>query len=169
MLVVISFATARIQGITISWGVPAPWLFFTGGCLGAAYVTSALILVPRLGTAATMAFVVAGQLLAGMVIDPDRLSGHAVPRDLARPHRGRRTAACWRADDPHLLMRVDLFDFDLPQENIALRPAEPRDAARMLVVRPGEALEDRGVRDLPSLLSRAISSSSTTPRSFPPN
>ncbi len=69
VLVVISFATARIQGITISWGVPAPWLFFTGGCLGDAYVTSALILVPRLGTAATMAFVVAGQLLAGMVID----------------------------------------------------------------------------------------------------
>lgn len=50
-------------------------------------------------------------------------------------------------------MRVDLFDFDLPQESIALRPAEPRDAARMLVVRPGEALEDRGVRDLPSLLA----------------
>lgn len=49
-------------------------------------------------------------------------------------------------------MRVDLFDFDLPQENIALRPAEPRDAARMLIVRPGEALEDRGVRDLPALL-----------------
>ena len=35
-------------------------------------------------------------------------------------------------------MRVDLFDFDLPEERIALRPASPRDAARMLVVRPGE-------------------------------
>ena len=50
-------------------------------------------------------------------------------------------------------MRVDLFDFELPQERIALRPAEPRDAARLLVVRPGEGLEDRGVRDLPSLLA----------------
>ncbi|MBE7201166.1 MAG: S-adenosylmethionine:tRNA ribosyltransferase-isomerase, partial [Parafilimonas terrae] len=36
-------------------------------------------------------------------------------------------------------MRVDLFDFDLPETSIALRPAEPRDAGRMLIVRPGEA------------------------------
>ncbi|MBH0239761.1 tRNA preQ1(34) S-adenosylmethionine ribosyltransferase-isomerase QueA [Methylobrevis albus] len=49
-------------------------------------------------------------------------------------------------------MRVDIFDFDLPPERIALRPARPRDAARMLVVRPGEALSDRGVRDLPDEL-----------------
>ncbi|MER9449301.1 tRNA preQ1(34) S-adenosylmethionine ribosyltransferase-isomerase QueA [Mesorhizobium sp. M0254] len=49
-------------------------------------------------------------------------------------------------------MRVDLFDFDLPEERIALRPAEPRDSARMLVVRPGEDFADRAVRDLPSLL-----------------
>jgi S-adenosylmethionine:tRNA ribosyltransferase-isomerase len=51
-------------------------------------------------------------------------------------------------------MRVDLFDFELPPERIALRPARPRDAARMLVV-PGEgAFLDRGVRDLPGLLRR---------------
>jgi S-adenosylmethionine:tRNA ribosyltransferase-isomerase len=51
-------------------------------------------------------------------------------------------------------MRTDLFDFELPPERIALRPAAPRDAARLLVVRPGQAseLEDRGVRDLPDLL-----------------
>lgn len=49
-------------------------------------------------------------------------------------------------------MKVDLFDFDLPEERIALRPAEPRDAARLLVVRPGEGLADKVVRDLPSLL-----------------
>ena len=50
-------------------------------------------------------------------------------------------------------MRVDLFDFELPPERIALRPVRPRDAARMLVVRGQEApLEDRGVRDLPNLL-----------------
>ena len=34
-------------------------------------------------------------------------------------------------------MNVDLFDFDLPEDRIALRPASPRDAARLLVVRPG--------------------------------
>ncbi len=51
-------------------------------------------------------------------------------------------------------MRVDLFDFDLPEENIALRPVTPREAAKLLVVRPDEeaSYEDRTVGDLPSLL-----------------
>jgi S-adenosylmethionine:tRNA ribosyltransferase-isomerase len=49
-------------------------------------------------------------------------------------------------------MRTDLFDFDLPAGRIALRPASPRDAARMLVVRPGETLRDQGVADLPQWL-----------------
>jgi S-adenosylmethionine:tRNA ribosyltransferase-isomerase len=51
-----------------------------------------------------------------------------------------------------LNMRVDLFDFDLPPENIALRPAVPRDAARMLCVSASGLCEDRSVRDLPGLL-----------------
>jgi S-adenosylmethionine:tRNA ribosyltransferase-isomerase len=51
-------------------------------------------------------------------------------------------------------MKTDLFDFHLPPERIALRPISPRDAARLLVVRPGAAREfdDRGVRELPDLL-----------------
>jgi len=50
-------------------------------------------------------------------------------------------------------MRVDLFDFDLPQERIALRPVRPRDNARMLMVRGQDApFEDCGVLDLPNLL-----------------
>lgn len=51
-------------------------------------------------------------------------------------------------------MRVDLFDFELPTDRIALRPACPREAARMLVVTPGSEpdLTDATVGDLPALL-----------------
>jgi S-adenosylmethionine:tRNA ribosyltransferase-isomerase len=49
-------------------------------------------------------------------------------------------------------MRVDLFDFELPPELIALRPARPRDAARMLVVEGDRQLGDASVRDLPRML-----------------
>jgi S-adenosylmethionine:tRNA ribosyltransferase-isomerase len=49
----------------------------------------------------------------------------------------------------HRAMRTDLFDFELPAENIALRPAQPRDSARMLIVQPDEVLHDRVVADLP--------------------
>ncbi len=49
-------------------------------------------------------------------------------------------------------MRVDLFDFELPTDRIALRPARPRDAARLLYV-PGQGdFTDKGVLDLPDLL-----------------
>ncbi|MGN6589815.1 MAG: S-adenosylmethionine:tRNA ribosyltransferase-isomerase, partial [Sphingomicrobium sp.] len=48
-------------------------------------------------------------------------------------------------------MRVDLFDFELPPERIALRPARPRDSARMLLVQ-GKELADHQVLDLPDLL-----------------
>ncbi|HEV2081124.1 MAG TPA: tRNA preQ1(34) S-adenosylmethionine ribosyltransferase-isomerase QueA [Brevundimonas sp.] len=48
-------------------------------------------------------------------------------------------------------MKTSDFDFDLPEDRIALRPAEPRDSARLLVVRDGD-LEDRVVRDLPDFL-----------------
>jgi S-adenosylmethionine:tRNA ribosyltransferase-isomerase len=48
-------------------------------------------------------------------------------------------------------MKTADFDFDLPDDHIALRPAEPRDSARLLVVREG-GLEDRIIRDLPEFL-----------------
>ena len=50
-------------------------------------------------------------------------------------------------------MNVDLFDFDLPSERIALRPASPRDAARMLVV-DGATMRDGVVGDLPRELRK---------------
>jgi S-adenosylmethionine:tRNA ribosyltransferase-isomerase len=50
-------------------------------------------------------------------------------------------------------MRVDLFDFELPEERIALRLIVPRDAARLLVVSANtNSFEDRSIRDLPDLL-----------------
>ena len=52
-------------------------------------------------------------------------------------------------------LRLDDFDYDLPEDRIALRPANPRDSARLLVVRPGAEteLEDRIVCDLPDILT----------------
>jgi S-adenosylmethionine:tRNA ribosyltransferase-isomerase len=46
-------------------------------------------------------------------------------------------------------MRTDLFDFELPASAIALRPARPRDSAKMLVVQGDATLRDQAVRDLP--------------------
>ncbi|NDA48591.1 MAG: tRNA preQ1(34) S-adenosylmethionine ribosyltransferase-isomerase QueA, partial [Alphaproteobacteria bacterium] len=49
-------------------------------------------------------------------------------------------------------MRVDLFDFELPEDLIALRPAEPREAARLLVIpAQGDCLHQQ-VGDLPNWL-----------------
>ena len=52
-------------------------------------------------------------------------------------------------------MRSELFDYDLPPERIAQTPLEPRDAARLLHVRPDGIREHRGFRELPSLLNPA--------------
>ena len=49
-------------------------------------------------------------------------------------------------------MRVDLFDFELPENLIALHPAKPRDSAKMLVVQADSALRDARVGDLPELI-----------------
>ena len=52
----------------------------------------------------------------------------------------------------HRTMRVDDFDFELPEQLIALRPAAPRDSARLLVVREDGTRDHRSIRDLPQLL-----------------
>src|SRR5882724_1300363 len=53
---------------------------------------------------------------------------------------------------PRTSMRTDLFDFELPAASIALRPASPRDSARMLVVQAGSILRDERISDLPRWL-----------------
>ena len=69
VLGIVSLLIVRLQGISLDWRAPAPWLFIVGGLLGGSYVTITTILAPRIGAAAVMAFAVTGQLLAGMAID----------------------------------------------------------------------------------------------------
>jgi transporter family-2 protein len=78
VLGLITAVAARVQGVSLDpRGAPA-WMFVAGGCLGAVYVTSAVLLVPRLGAAAVMALAVAGQLLAGIALDRIGFLGLAV-------------------------------------------------------------------------------------------
>lgn len=49
-------------------------------------------------------------------------------------------------------MDLSAYDFDLPEDRIALRPAEPQDTARLLVVHGDGRLEDRTMLDLPDFL-----------------
>lgn len=69
VLGVVTTILMRGQGISLDWKAPAPWLFVAGGVLGGSYVTITIILIPRLGAAAVMAFLVSGQLLAGLLLD----------------------------------------------------------------------------------------------------
>ncbi|HEY4200475.1 MAG TPA: DMT family transporter [Devosiaceae bacterium] len=69
VLIVVGLIVLRVQGASIAWLAPAPWLYFAGGCLGTVYVTSSILLTPRIGAAAVMGLSVAGQLLAGIVLD----------------------------------------------------------------------------------------------------
>lgn len=78
VLALISAVVTRSQDIALDWRAPAPWLFVTGGLLGAAYVTISTILIPRIGAAALMAFLVAGQLIASMLLDRIGFLGMAV-------------------------------------------------------------------------------------------
>ena len=75
---VISFAMAHFQGISINFTAPAPWLFVTGGLLGAVFVTSTIVLTPMIGTAAVMGLAITGQLLAGLTLDRVGFLGTAV-------------------------------------------------------------------------------------------
>ncbi|AWC23955.1 MULTISPECIES: DMT family transporter [Aminobacter] len=78
VLGIIAYFTARAQGVSVDWRAPAPWLFVAGGCLGAVYVTSSVLLTPRIGAAALVAFLVTGQLLASVIVDRAGYFGVAV-------------------------------------------------------------------------------------------
>lgn len=78
VLGIVTVAMTRIQGLSLDWKAPAPWLFVIGGILGGFYVTLSTVLIPRIGAAALMAFLVAGQLIAGMLLDRIGFLGFAV-------------------------------------------------------------------------------------------
>jgi transporter family-2 protein len=78
VLAVVTFVTVRAQGVALDWRAPPAWTFAAGGVLGAAYVTISTLLIPRIGAAALMAFLVAGQLIAGMLLDRIGFLGMAV-------------------------------------------------------------------------------------------
>ncbi len=69
ILSILSAAVSQTQNVAIDWRAPPVWTFVAGGMLGSVYVTAAVLLVPRIGAAALMAFAVAGQLLAGILLD----------------------------------------------------------------------------------------------------
>jgi transporter family-2 protein len=75
-LVVVALIIAPPQGL--HWRAPHISLFIVGGLLGAAFVTCNIILAPKLGAAALMAFLVTGQLLAGLILDRIGFLGLAV-------------------------------------------------------------------------------------------
>ena len=75
---IVTAILSQSQGSWPNWKIPAPWLFVVGGLLGGSYVTIAVVLAPRLGAAALMAFVVSGQLLAGLILDRIGVLGLAV-------------------------------------------------------------------------------------------
>jgi len=67
-------ARARLSGAPIS---AIPWYQWTGGLFGAFYIAAAVVLAPRLGAAAMIASIVAGQMVASLVLDTRGWAGFA--------------------------------------------------------------------------------------------
>ena len=90
----VSFAvgTVVLTGVSLAYGhgslrsvTVAPWWQFTGGLLGAFFVTTIIIAVPRIGTTAALAAAIASQLAAGAMFDHfGLLGGRHIPMDLWR-------------------------------------------------------------------------------------
>lgn len=87
LAVLLSFivGTLSIFAYTLAAGIPlsntattlknAPWVAWTGGLIGAFYITSVIFLLPRLGVALTFSLIIAGQMLVTVVIDHFGLLG----------------------------------------------------------------------------------------------
>ena len=56
-------------GVWPQFAAPRPWVYVAGGLLGSFYVTTVILLAPRIGVAAVMGLAIAGQLLAGILLD----------------------------------------------------------------------------------------------------
>ncbi len=69
ILTILTAALTQLGNTEIHWRAPPFWTFVAGGALGAVYVTCAVVLTPRIGVAAVIAFAVAGQILAGLLLD----------------------------------------------------------------------------------------------------
>jgi transporter family-2 protein len=78
VLALIAVVAVQVADVELDWRAPPPWMFAAGGCLGAVYVTAAILLTPRIGAASVMALAVAGQLLAGLLLDRIGFLGMAV-------------------------------------------------------------------------------------------
>lgn len=69
VLVALSWGVARWQGTTIPWHAPPFWMLVGGGLLGATFVTFVILITNKLGTGTMVALIVAGQLIAGLLLD----------------------------------------------------------------------------------------------------
>lgn len=78
ILIIIAAFTARMTGTMPAFHIPPMWYFIAGGLLGCAYVTTSILLTPKIGAAAVMGLAVAGQLLAGLLVDRVGFMGVAV-------------------------------------------------------------------------------------------
>ena len=78
MLIVVTLVMTKATGVTLNWSAPPLWVYLAGGALGAIYVTSTIVLIPQIGAGAVMALAIAGQLVAGMLVDRVGFLGMAV-------------------------------------------------------------------------------------------
>ncbi len=69
LIVLGAVSAATVRGVDPVWRETPLWLFVAGGCLGAMFVASIIVLTPQLGAARMLALVVAGQLATGLMID----------------------------------------------------------------------------------------------------